>query len=455
MFSNQSIKEIEDFKVALTLTVDKASIEEAYKKELEKYAKNATFHGFRKGKAPLDLVEKKIGQAIRQDVSFQCLETELKACIDTLDEDKKPLPYSTPELQDEDKLVPFKPNEDITFTVHYEIKPEFKVGNYKGLNISIPKVRVTDKDVDNELMKIREQNAMVIAKEGCLEKGDVATVNHVELDKDKKEVEGTKREDFTFTVGNSYNYYEYDEEIIGMKVGEKKEIVKTYPESHESSLLRGKTVTVLVELVALKERKLPELDDELAQDYKDEYKTLADLIKAKKEELNTTLANRMKELKLDRLVKEISNSTTLTVPPSMVQFEVESQWREMLRSNSNLSESQFLKYAELSGQTKDSIMELWRAPARDNIKVQLILEKIQKTEDFSPNEEEYNKQVEEMTAKVTDEKQVELYKNMIKDDLTYKMVPDFLLENNTFTEAEELSFEDFLAGKANEKAQEN
>jgi trigger factor len=450
MFANQSIKELENSQVALTLTVDSASIEEAYKKELNKYAKEATFNGFRKGKAPIGLVEKKIGAAIRQDVTFQCMETELKACIDTLEDDKKPLPYFTPVLQDEDSLVPFKPNTDITFTVHYEVKPQFTVGVYKGLELEVPAVEVKDADVDAEIEKLRDQMSAVVAKDGEAAKGDVVTINYVELDKDGAEVAGTSRADFTFTVGSGYNYYELDEEVVGMKAGDEKKIEKTYAADSQSAHA-GKTLTILVKMDAVKERKLPELDDEFAQDVKDEYKTLADLKAAKKAELESTLETRMKDYKLSKVIEAVSKDTQIVIPSSMIDFEVEDQWRNMLRNNPNLSEEQLLKYFSLSGQTKESLLASWRAPAEENIKVQLIMEKIQHTEAFTPDEEELKKQTEEMKSKVTDPKQIELYENMIKDDLTYKMVPDFLLANNTFKADKEMSYNDFISGKAEEE----
>lgn len=454
MFSNQSIKELENSLVALTLTVDAASIDAEYKKELEKYAKEATFNGFRKGKAPLSLVEKKIGQALRTDVSYKRMEDELKACLDTLEDAQKPLPFSTPVLQDEENLK-FEAGKDITFTVHYEVKPQFELGQYKGLNIEVPEVEVKKADVDKQIEALREQNAMVVTKDGEAKKGDVVTINYVELDKDGNEVAGTSRADFTFTIGSSYNYYEIDEEIVGMKAGEEKKFDKTYGEDFVNPSLAGKTITLLVKMNTVKERQLPALDDEFAQDVKEEYKTVKDLTDAKKAELESTLEARMKDYKLSKVIAEISKNTNVCVPSSMVEFEVESQWRDFLKQNHGLTEEQLLKYFAASGQTKEDLLEAWKAPAAENLKVQLILEKIQKAEAFEPNKEEFEKQVEEMKSKVTDAKQIEMYTEMIKDDLTYSMVPEFLLANNTFKAGKTMSYDDFLAGKADATEEED
>ncbi|NLZ68386.1 MAG: trigger factor [Spirochaetales bacterium] len=455
MFANQSIKELENSQVALTLTVDAASIEEAYKKQLDKYAKEATLNGFRKGKAPIALIEKKIGASLRQDVTFQCMEDDLKACIDTLSDEQKPLPFYTPVLQDEESLIPFKANSDVTFTVNYEVKPQFEVGTYKGLTVEVPVVEVEKADVDKEIDALRDQNAMVIAKTTPAAKGDIVTINYVELDSEGNEVAGTSRADFTFTIGSSYNYYQIDEEVVGMSTDEEKTIAKTYGADFENSDLAGKTISLLVKMTNVKERQLPTLDDEFAQDVKDEYKTVKDLVDAKTSELKTNLEARMKDYKLSKLIGEVSKATTITIPSSMIDFQVENQWKDLLKNNPNLTEEQLLKYFELSGQSKESVLASWREPATENLKVQLIMEKIQKAEDFKPNEEEFNKQVAEMTSKITDAKQIEMYTEMIKDDLTYSMVPDFLLANNTFKDGKKLSYADFLAGKADEVAEEN
>ena len=118
MVTNKSLKALENSQMALTLTVDAASIEEAYTAKLKKYAKDIQMKGFRKGKAPLSVLEAKFGSAIREEATFDCMEENLKACIETLDEKDKPLQFSTPVLQNEESLLPFKKDADITFTDH-------------------------------------------------------------------------------------------------------------------------------------------------------------------------------------------------------------------------------------------------------------------------------------------------------------------------------------------------
>ena len=155
MVTNKSLKALENSQMALTLTVDAASIEEAYTAKLKKYAKDIQMKGFRKGKAPLSVLEAKFGSAIREEATFDCMEENLKACIETLDEKDKPLQFSTPVLQNEESLLPFKKDADITFTVHYDVKPTFELPQYKGLEVTYGTTEVTDEAVEAEVNKLK------------------------------------------------------------------------------------------------------------------------------------------------------------------------------------------------------------------------------------------------------------------------------------------------------------
>ena len=211
MIVKQSTKALENSQLALTITVDSASIEEAYQNRLKKYQAELQIPGFRKGKTTVSVIEKKFGDSIREESTFASLEDALEEAYKSMDDKDKPLPYSTPALQDEEALLPFKKGEDVTFTVHYDVRPEVVVENYKGREIEVDDVEVTEADVDNEIQKLREQNAIVKTKDGALEKGDIATIDYVELDEEGNEKSNTERKGFTFTLGTGYNYYMIDD----------------------------------------------------------------------------------------------------------------------------------------------------------------------------------------------------------------------------------------------------
>ncbi len=427
MVVEKSVKELENSQIALTITVDAASIEKAYQERLKKYVSNLQVDGFRKGKVPSSIVERKYGEGIREEATFDCMENTLQDVLKDIEDDKKPLPYSTPVLQEEEKLLPFKKDENITFTVHYDVMPKFELPSYTGLSVEVKSKSVSDEDVKAEIEKLREQNSLVVAKDGEAAKDDIATVDYVELDEEGKEIENTKREDFTFTIGSGYNFYKIDDDVIGMKSGDEKVIEKDVDDRH---------VKLSVKLTNLKMRELPEVDDDFAQDVKEEYKTVADMENGIRKNLEEKAEEENKNAKTEAIIEKLIEESTISVPESMVNFQLEQNWKNFVQ-NSGLPEQQLMGFFKMQNQTKDSIMETWKEPANKDLKGQLILEAIKNKENFALNEEEFNKECEEQLKNIEDENTKEYYKNMLKDEKQFAMVIPFLLEKNTFTEAKE------------------
>ncbi len=427
MVVEKSVKELENSQIALTITVDAASIEKAYQERLKKYAANLQVDGFRKGKVPSSIVERKYGEGIREEATFDCMENTLQDVLKDIEDDKKPLPYSTPVLQDEEKLLPFKKDENITFTVHYDVMPKFELPSYTGLSVEVKSKSVSDEDVKAEIEKLREQNSLVVAKDGEAAKDDIATVNYVELDEEGNEIENTEREDFTFTIGSGYNFYKIDDDVIGMKSGDEKVIEKDVDDRH---------VKLSVELTNLKMRELPEIDDDFAQDVKEEYKTVSDMENGIRKNLEEKAEEENKNAKTEAIIEKLIEESKVSVPESMVNFQLEQNWKNFVQ-NSGLPEQQLMGFFKMQNQTKESIMETWKETAIKDLKGQLILEAIKNKENFALNEEEFNKECEEKLKNIEDENTKEYYKNMLKDEKQFAMVIPFLLEKNTFTEAKE------------------
>ncbi len=427
MVVEKSVKELENSQVALTITVDAASIEKAYQERLKKYAANLQVDGFRKGKVPASIVERKYGDAIREESTFECMENTLQEALKDVEEDRKPLPYSTPVLQDEEKLLPFKKDSDITFTVHYDAMPKFELPAYTGLNVEVKTKTVTDEDVNAEIEKLREQNSLIVAKDGEAAKDDIATVDYVELDEEGAEFEETLRKDFTFTIGSGYNLYEIDDDVIGMKAGEEKTVEKEFDEHN---------VKLSIKLTALKKRELPEVDDDFAQDVKDEYKTVEDMKSGIKKKLEDDAEYDNTNAKAQAIIEKLVDDTSFSVPASMVDFQLEQNWKNFIQ-NSGLPEEQLMAFFKMQDQTKESIMEGWRESAIKDLKGQLILDEIKKKENFEIDQAEFDKECEEQLKNIEDEGTKEYYKNMLKDEKQYGMVVPFLLEKNTFVEAKE------------------
>ena len=448
MSDAKNIKALENSSVELTLTLPAARIEEDYQKSLAKYVKNAQIPGFRKGHVPASVLEKKFGESLRTETTFDTMEAFLKEELEKLDDAQKPLPYCTPVLQDEEKLLPFKKDTDVTFSVKYDVKPQFELPQYTGMKLTIPNVKVTDADVAKELDKLREQNAMVVdKKDGVAEDGNIVNIDYVELDKDGKEVKASERKDFTFTLGSGYNYYEIDKEVAGMKVGETKTIEKNYPKEFKTADLAGKTVTLKVTLKSVKVKDVPALDDEFAQDIKEEYKTVADLTKATREKLEKQLADKLSDDKFDKIADELAKNVKIDLPQSMVDLELDRDWSNYIRQT-GLSEDQVLKFLSFQQKDKAALQNEWKADAEKTLRVQLVMDKIKEKEKFTVSPEELEKAEKEQLKDVTDENQKKYYRTLLEEDLNFNKVSDFLEANNTFTPDKEMSFDAYVNGQA-------
>ena len=445
MVTEKSVKELENSQAALTLTIDAASIEDAYTKRIQKYSKDLALPGFRKGHVPASVIERKFGDSIREESTFDAMESALQDAIKELDVKDKPLPFSTPVLQDEDKLLPFKKDSDITFTVVYDVKPVFELPQYKGLEINVPEIEVTEKDIDSDVENLRNQNAIIKNKSGKAENGNIATINYVEIDGNGNEIESTKRNDFTFTIGTGYNFYKLDNDVIGMKKEEEKTVEKSYTEEDNIPGYAGKTVKLSIKLTELKERELPEVDDEFAQDIKDEYKTVKDMRDGIRKDLEKKAEDAMKTEKEDAVVKAIAEKTSFTIPQSMIQAELDSRWRNLIRSSS-ISEDQLLKFLEMQGETKESFQNGWKDEVTAMLRSQLVLDAIRDKENFEISEEDLNAECEKQLKNVP-ESEKESYKEIIKDNMQFEKVIPFLLENNTFKSESKVSYKEYTEPK--------
>ncbi len=427
------LKKLENSSVELTLTLKAEKIEEAYKKALSDYAKKLTIKGFRPGKAPATLVESKFGNEIREETTFKLMEDNLEESYKDLNEKERPLPYCTPVLQNEDKLFPLQANEDITYSVVYDVVPEVKLPKYTELEVEADTRIVSENEVNEEIERLRQQNAMIVAKNSAIADGDIVTIDYAELDSEGKDIESTKRDDFTFTVGSSYNFYKLDKDVIGLNKGDEKVIEKTYgDDSGMGSDYLGKTIKVRVAIKEVKYKDVPALDDEFAQDVKDEYKTVDDLKNATKKQLEEKAAEENKGIMLDALVKEIAKNTEIAIPKSMVEAQLEQDWKNMI-SRFGMNEEDVVKLLSANGGGKEEFFAARRNEVSENLKAQLILEQVKEEQKFEVTEEELEKELKNYGEDIKkDNPNYEAFKIYAEDDVRYQKAKDFLLSNNKF-----------------------
>ena len=429
----KEISKLENSAVKLTATIAKEDVVSGYNKNISKYAKNVQLPGFRKGHVPVKVLEQKYGDSLKQEVLADLIDESLNQ-IFAEEESKaiRPLPYTQPRL-DGDKLPEFSTDKDLTFSVVYDVFPSVEVKDFSKIEVKEPQVEIGEKELNEELKAIQERNAVVIdKKEGePVEKDNIVTIDYKELDDSGTAIPGSEREGFVFTVGTGENIYKIDDEIVGMKKDETKEISKTYDAKEENKDLAGKTKKISVTVKAIKLRNLPALDDELAQDVSEKYKTLDDLKKDISKGLESAKNRKIAELKSQSLLEQLVEKNPIVLPKSMIQAEMESRWRMMAQQFQTTPE-QLEKMISASGQSKENMLTQWTGDAEKMLKSRLIVDALIREKNIAVTPEE----VEAEFAKIADESgsTIEEVKEHYKDARAKEYIIDEIKENKLYDE---------------------
>lgn len=373
-------KEVKDLGVSnvqLDVVVDKKDVKEAYDKVVAKYVKEAHIPGFRKGKVPASVLEQKFGDVLRGEASMDLIETALEEIFKTDDVNIKPLNYEQAELVGEPKL---EPNADFAFAVKYDVFPKIELTKTEGFTLKVPEITDLDEQLEKELKQIQLNNSFVLdKKEGAVEeKGDLVTIDYWEADDESKLIEGTKREDFAFEVGTGMNLYKIDEDILGMKKDEEKTFAKEYATDFENEELAGKKVNLVVKLKSLKYRDIPALDDELAQDVSEKYKTLADLKADVKGKIEREVEATIRAAKMAEFLNATIKENPFVLPESMVKAHSELQWGDFARQFGMTAENFERVMAKEGNYTKEAFIENSRARSELELKQRLITDELSK-----------------------------------------------------------------------------
>lgn len=429
----KEISKLENSAVKLTATIAKEDVVSGYNKNISKYAKNVQLPGFRKGHVPVKVLEQKYGDSLKQEVLADLIDESLNQIFaEEESKDIRPLPYTQPRL-DGDKLPEFSTDKDLTFSVVYDVFPSVEVKDFSKIEVKEPQVEIGEKELNEELKAIQERNAVVIdKKEGePVEKDNIVTIDYKELDDSGTAIPGSEREGFVFTVGTGENIYKIDDEIIGMKKDETKEISKTYDAKEENKDLAGKTKKISVTVKAIKLRNLPALDDELAQDVSEKYKTLDDLKKDISKGLESVKNRKIAELKSQSLLEQLVEKNPIVLPKSMIQAEMESRWRMMAQQFQTTPE-QLEKMISASGQSKENMLTQWTGDAEKMLKSRLIVDALIREKNIAVTPEE----VEAEFAKIADESgsTIEEVKEHYEDARAKEYIIDEIKENKLYDE---------------------
>ena len=451
MSVTKNITRLDKSNVKMSLTIPQAEVAAQYNDLLKDYAKNAQIPGFRRGKAPQEVLIRKFGEALKGEALGKIIEKAVDEVFSdqTLPRDERPLPYSQPRI---DEAPEFDLDRDLTFSMVYDVLPPVTVGQWKGLTVEVPDVAITGDDLARELEEVRERNSVVLDRDdnAPARQGDVATINYVELGEGGEELPDSRRDDFVFTLGSKTNIYQIDDDVAGMKKGETKEINKAYPEGEASGPLAGKTVKLRITLTALKEKKLPDLDDDLAQDVDEKFNTLDDLKNSIGERLEKSLALRMRDLKINKLLEKMIENTPVTLPESMVRVELEGRLRNLARRFGTDVEG-VLRMMAQTGTDPAEIEKNWRASAEKALHSRLIVETIMEEQHIEASdadvEQEFakiaadtNRPLEEVKKQYGDAQM----RDYVRDSVRESRLFDLLLAENTIKTGSKANYLDVM-----------
>ena len=408
----------------LEFTIEAKKFDEGMKKVYAKSSKYFNIPGFRKGKAPMAIVEKQYGPEIFYEDTFNEVvpeeyERELK--------ENNIEAVSRPEIE----VKQMGKGQDLIFTAVVQTKPEVKLGKYKGIELKKIEYNVTDEDIEHELGHMADRNSrLVTVEDRPVENGDI-TVIDFEGFVDGVAFEGGKAENHELTIGSNTFIPGFEDQIIGMKTGEEKDINVKFPEEYFSEELKGKDATFKVKLHEIKKKELPELNDDFAKDTS-EFDTLEELKKSIKEKLEEENKNKAKYETEDAAIKAVSDATEVEIPSGMIETEIDNMVRD-IETRLSYQGMKLDQYLEMMGKSMEDFRKEYEEQAKTSVKTRLTLEAIEKAEKIEPSDEEVDKKLKEMAAmygKKEDELALnEQFMNYIKDSLKGEAVIKFIVDN--------------------------
>ena len=408
----------------LTFTVEAEKFDEGMKTVYKKTAKYFSIPGFRKGKAPMSIIERTYGSSIFYEDTFneivpEIYEKELK--------ENNIEAVSRPEIE----ITQMEKGKDLIFTAVVQTKPEVKLGKYKGVEVEKIDTSVVAADVKKELDRMAEKNARMVSVDNRAVKNKDIAVIDFEGFVNGVPFEGGKAENHELEIGSKTFIPGFEDQVIGMKIDEEKDINVKFPEEYFSKELAGKDATFKVKLHEIKVKELPAIDDEFAKDVS-EFDTLKDLKASIKEKLVEDKKNQAKYQLEDAVIKEVAKNTEIDIPSGMIETELDNILKDIdgRLAYQGLNLAQYLK---LINKSEDDMRKEYEAQASESVKTRLVLEAIVKAEKIEATDAEIEEKIKEM-AKNYGKKEEELLENenlkeYLKNNITTEKAIQFIVDN--------------------------
>lgn len=376
-------------KVTLKITVDNNKFEAAVNKAYNKSKSKYNIPGFRKGKAPRIVIETQYGKGIFYNDAIEVLFPEVyPEAIKELDID----PIDNPDLDIEE----ISKDNGLVMVLNVEVKPEFELGNYKGIEVAKVENTVSDENIEAKLQEMVEKNARLVSVEDkALEDGDTAIIDFEGFDNGVA-FDGGKGENYNLVIGSNTFIPGFEEQLVGKKAGEEVEVNVTFPEEYHSEDLAGKPVVFNVKVNDVKVKELSTLDDEFAKDTS-EFDTLDELKADVRAKLEEEAKNKADAEIRNSVVEKVAENTEIEIPEVMVEHQIDNMLNEL---NYQLQYQGFglQQLLEMTGRTMEELREERKEDAKKLVKSSLVLEAITKAEGIEATEEEFKAELEKMAS---------------------------------------------------------
>ncbi|XEC93214.1 trigger factor [Paenibacillus tarimensis] len=421
-------EKIEKNVAVLEVEVEAEKVTEALDKAFKKIVNKVNVPGFRKGKVPRGIFESRFGvESLYQDAIDILLPDAYTAAVKETGIE----PVDRPEIDVEQ----FSKGEIFKFKAKVQLKPEVSLGEYKGLEVPAPEAEITEEEVNEELKRLQERHAeLVVIDEGEAQLGDTSIIDF-EGFVDGEAFEGGKGERYSLELGSGSFIPGFEDQVVGMNIGDFKDVEVTFPETYQAENLAGKPAVFKVKLHEIKRKSLPELDDEFAKDVS-EFDTLDEF----KKDLEAGLKERkLKEAEQARevaVVEKAVAASEVEIPEVMVETETD----YMLKDFENRLRSQGMNldlYYQFSGQDEAALRGQMRADAEKRVRNNLVLEQIAKAENITVTEDDVNGELEKLAEayKRSAEELRDIFTRNgnienLKEDLVLRKTIQFLLENS-------------------------
>ncbi len=419
------VEKLEKSMAKLTIEVPAEELEKALQKAFMKNKNRISVPGFRKGKVPRQMVEKIYGpEVFYEDAANELIPEAYEKAVDECGEDI----VSSPEIE----VTQIKKGEPFIFTAEVALKPPVKLGKYKGVKIDKIDTEVTDEEITAEIDKERENNARNIeVTDRAVKDGDM-TVLDFEGFVDGVAFEGGKGENYPLTIGSGAFIPGFEEQLVGAEIGKEVEVNVTFPEDYQADELKGKAALFKCTVKEIKEKELPELDDEFASEVS-EFDTLEEYKADVKATLTERKAKEAKDAKEAAVIEAIVKDSEMEIPDAMLA----TQQKQMVDEFAQRIQMQGLsldQYFQFTGTTYDKMVEQVRPQAEKRIKSRLVLEAIVEAEKIEATEEDFEEELKAMAEAY--QMEVEKVKEMlpeksvsqIKADLAVRKAAEFAVE---------------------------